>query len=55
MIKISQAVKVDSNAMKTIAILTLLFLPATFVSVSSFKFVSKFFSGNLLVYRRYSA
>ena len=33
MVKISGAVQHDSIAMKTIAILTLIFLPATFVSV----------------------
>ncbi len=33
MVRISEAVQSDSAAMKTIAVLTLTFLPATFVSV----------------------
>ena len=33
-IRISEAVRSDSTAMRTVAILTLIFLPATFVSVS---------------------
>lgn len=36
MVRISEAVQNDSAAMKTIAILTLTFLPATFVSVGKF-------------------
>ena len=37
MVGISEAVQSDSAAMKTIAVLTLTFLPATFVSVGRFQ------------------
>ena len=37
-VQIGQAAQVDSSAMKTIAFLTLAFLPATFISVSQRKY-----------------
>jgi len=36
-VRINQAVQKDSAAMKTVAVLTLIFLPATYVSVSGAK------------------
>lgn len=36
-VRISEAVRSDSAAMKTVAVLTLVFLPATFVSVSQWR------------------
>jgi hypothetical protein len=41
MTKIAKATKLEGEAMKTIAFVTMLYLPETFVAVSSGKFLFK--------------
>lgn len=48
-VRISEALRSDSRAMKTVAVLTLAFLPATFVSVSRWPESMKLLVNSLLI------